>query len=294
MVLKVLDLARKRATTFVELTSGSGPTFTRYTDADQDTTFEGNVYLSRPTMEVKLAPYTGMLKESSPRITLPSDTFIDALSEGQAHAPVTIRVVVSLESDNPGSPTDDVQELFKGLVAITTRNISGRLNQVTLKCVTWKQESDRPCGLQANPQCFWKFQGRGCVVDSPPGSLSFISAVTPTVPATRAPTVLSISGELLTLTASPTGGPFTDQIFHRGFFEFDGLSIGIREWAVGTDTQFLLERPAPDSWVGQVVTLHQGCDKTLLTCQNRYANDDFFGGFGVAIRDYNPIFEVRD
>lgn len=295
MVLKVLDLASKRATTFLELSYGSGPTFVRYTDADQDTTFETNLYLSRPTMKIKLAVYSGMLKEQHPKITVPADTFLDALSEGQSHAPVTLRIVVSLESDTPGSPVDDVQELFRGLVAVSVRNASGRLNQVTLKCVTWKHESDRPCGFQANPQCFWKFQGRGCIVDSPPGSGSFISAVTPTVPATQAVTVLSIVRDLLTLTADPPGGPFSDLIYHRGFIEFDGLRLGIREWdGFGNVRQFLMERPAPDSWVGQGVSLHQGCDKSLLTCQNRYANDAFFGGMGAGIRDYNPVFEVRD
>ena len=295
MVLKVLDLARKRATTLVEFSHGSGPTFTRYTDADNDVVFEANTYLSRPTMDVKLVPYTGMLNESPILITLPSDSFTDALSQGEAHAPVTVRVVVSLGSDTPGSPVDDVQEMFKGLMSISIRNISGKQGQVGLKFVTWKQESDRPCGLQANPQCYFEFQGRGCVVDSPPGSGSFISAVTPIVPATRAVTVDTIVGTVLTLTVSPPGGPFTDLLFHRGFFELDGLKIGIREWDPVTDDKvFLLERPAPSSWAAAGLTLHQGCDKSLLTCQNRYANDAFFGGFGVGIRDYNPIFEVRD
>ena len=91
MVLKVLDLARKRAVTLAEFSHGSGPTFTRYTDADNDVTFESNVYLSRPTMEVRLASYTGMLNENPVLITLPSDSFTDALSQGEAHAPVTVR-----------------------------------------------------------------------------------------------------------------------------------------------------------------------------------------------------------
>lgn len=292
---KVLDLARKRSTTFVELSHGPGPTFIRYTDVDEDTTFEGNVYLSRPTMAVKLIPYTGMLVEKSLKITLPKDSFTDTLSSGEAHAPVEIRVVASLESDTPGTPVDDIQELFKGRLAVTIRNAGGKLDQIVLKFVTWKQEAARPCGFQANAQCYFQFQKRGCIVDSPPGSGTFISAVTPTIPATRTGVVASVSGHSLTLSVSPTGGPFTDSIFHRGFFELDDLKIGIREWdPLVDDKVFLLERPAPAAWASQSPTLHQGCDKSILTCANRYSNGDFFGGFGVGIRDYNPLFEVRD
>lgn len=292
---KVLDIARKRTVTFVELTYGSAPTFTRYCDADENTTFEGNVYLSRPTMAVRLVPYTGMLVEKSPEIILPKDTFTDELTDGRSHTPVTIRIVVSLESDVPGTPVDDVQELFKGLVSITIRNKAGRPDQMALRCITWKHQSDRPCGFQANGQCFFRFQERGCVVDSPPGSGSFISAVTLTTPAVRLVIVSAVVDLALTLTGSPSGGPFADLIFHRGFFERDDLKIGIREWdPVADDKVFLLERAAPPDWSGQVVALHQGCDKSLLTCQNRYSNDDFFGGFGAGIPDYNPIFEVRN
>lgn len=295
----VLDLAAKRATTFVEISYGSPVVFQRYTDADEDTVFETNTYTSRPSLEVTIPPYTGMLTENSPIVIIPLavsgviDTFVDEISNGRAFAPMTVRVVVSLEADPPG-PIDRLQELFKGVVTITIRNHQGRLDQVALKCVTFKQESDRPCGLQANPQCYYRFQGRGCVVDSPPGSMSYISAVTPVLPATRSPTVLSIVRDLLTLTAAPTGGPFTDTLFHRGFFERNGLEVGIREWAFGAPAVFLMERPPPAEWVGNTVTLHQGCDKTILTCANRYSNDSFFGGFGVGIRDYNPVFEVRD
>lgn len=292
---KVLDLARKRSTTFVELSYGTAPTFVRYTDVDQDTVFEGNTYLSRPTMAIKLPPYTGMLVEKPLRITLPSDTFIDALSKGEPHAHVSVRVALVLESDTPGVPSDDVQELFLGLVVVTVHNVGGKLNQAQIRCVNWKHEADRPSGLQANEQCYFRFQRRGCVVDSPEGSGTFISAVTPTSPATRSVTVLSISSHVLTLTASPSGGPFTDRLFHRGFFELDELRLGIREWDPGADDKvFLMERPAPSSWVGELLTLHQGCDKSILTCELRYANNDFFGGFGVGIRDYNPLFEVRD
>ena len=295
MAPRVLDLARKRATTFVEFSFGTGPTFVRYTDVDQDTSFEGNSYLSRPTMQVKLPTYTGMLEEKPLKITLPKDSFIDPLSNGQAFTPVTVRVVTSLESDTPGSPVDDIQELFKGDVTITILNVGGKLNQVTLKCINWKHQTDRPSGLQANAQCYFLFQGRGCAVDSPPGSGIFISAVTPTSPATRAVTVDTIVGTILTLTASPSGGPFVDPIFHRGFFELDGLKIGVREWdPVSDDKVFLLEKAAPVTWVGSGLTLHQGCDKSQLTCRLRYANEAFFGGMGVGIRDYNPIFEIRD
>lgn len=290
----VLDIAAKRAITLVEFSFGSGPTFVRYTDVDGDVTFETNTYLSMPTMEIRMAPYTGLLKERPVEITLDSDAFTDPLSLGEAHAPVKVRVVVLLESSNPGTPPDQVMELYKGQVSITIRNASGNADRIKLKCTMWKQESNRPSGLQCNSQCFYQFQGKGCVVDSPPGSLSFISAVTPSIPATVVVTALTVLGTLLTTAADPPGGPFTDDLFHRGFLEFDGLKVGIREWNRPANIrEFLLEKPAPSSWVGQVLTLHQGCDKSILTCENRYANGDFFGGMGIGIRDYNPIFEVR-
>lgn len=300
MALITPDLAKKEAVTFVEMFYGSSPTYVRYCDADEDTTFESNTYTSRPDLEVVLPTYTGMMQEKTCDVVLPivtagvTDSFVNNVSGGRAFSPITVRVVVRLVSYTPGSPVNYTQELFYGRVGISVRNYRNRKNQVALKCVTWKQESDRPCGFQANPQCYFQFQGRGCVVDSPPGSGTYISAVTPSSPASRAVTILSISRDLVTLTATPSGGPFTDYLFHRGYMELDGLKIGIREWDYASPTQFLMERPPPSSWSGAGVNLYQGCDKTLLTCMNRYGNDDFFGGFGAGIRDYNPVFEVRD
>ncbi len=293
----VLDLAKKRASTFLEFSHGSSPTFVRYVDEDEDVTFEGNVYSAQPNFEIDLAAHTGFLEEDLTVVVMPLDSFTELLSNGQPHAKVSIRIVVVLESDTPGSPADQVLEMFKGTVTIAIRNYQRKAGRVGFKCATWKHDCARATGIPATKECAWRFQGYGCVV--PDGVGGFTSTVTPSSPATQAPTLLTISLNKVTVDAV-AGAPFLDllgnptNLFHRGFMEFDDLKIGIRKWATTTPLDFHMEKPPPDNWIGQVVTLHQGCDKSVDTCFARYLNNKWFGGMGIRIPDYHPIFEQRE
>jgi len=177
-------------------------------------------------------------------------------------------------------------------MSITTLNAGGKQDMVVLKCVTWKQSSNRPCGMQANAQCFWKFQGPGCVVYEE-GGPTILSNVTPASPAGETVTVSGILGNIMQVTTPNNVGP--DPVYHRGYFERNGLKISIQGWDPSVDVNdFVLVKAPPQAWLTQQINLHQGCDKTITTCVSRFDNENQFGGFGISVQDYHVVTQIRE
>ena len=296
-----LDLATKTQITFVDIRHNIPPApgpivFELYCDADTDQTIGGfpSPFKATPSMKVKMHEYRGGMSEESPTLVLPKDTFLDTLSNGEPHVPVSCTIFQVLTGIGVA---DQTMWLFAGDVALTIRNYQGNDDHVGLKFSTWKQESARSVGFPANPQCLWTFRGFGCVEEDPLNPGTFLSNVTPTnfpVGANFNGVVNSINQNVITIASlGGGGGPPADDVLHRGIAQFGGLSIGIRDWDLATPLTIHLERSAPASWLGQTVEFLFGCDKTYLTCENRFANTRQFGGFGMGFRDYNPLFEIR-
>jgi hypothetical protein len=86
-------------------------------------------------------------------------------------------------------------------------------------------------------------------------------------------------------------GTHSDKYWHRGYASRDGIDIGIRDWSSGTPTRFIFVREVPADWVGQSVVVTPGCDKTPGVCNARWSNLARFGGAGIAIPPYHPVFE---
>jgi hypothetical protein len=83
-----------------------------------------------------------------------------------------------------------------------------------------------------------------------------------------------------------TGGVCTPLGGDTGYFDFgvitftsgnnDGLSMEVRSYVVG---QITLQLPMPYACqVGDTYTMHAGCDKSVTTCHDRFANVVNFRG----------------
>jgi len=287
-MVRVLDLAKKVNRTIVEFEHGDSAArvFERYTDDSEDFTFLGEVYSSTPSMEIAIPTLTGALEEDRYRIVLPDDAFTIALSNGQPHAPVIVTVREILD-DPDGVEPQETLTFLRGDVDAAIRNYQGRSDRVALECTGVKNRISIPTGLQANSQCPWTFQARGCII--PDGVGGFLSAVTPTVPPRESATVVSVVSRLVTIDVI---GVFTDKFFHRGFLEVEGLRITVRDWNDASPLVFQMVKEPPQSWIGKIVSIQPGCDKHINVCRIRWANETAFGGFGFAIPSHHPNFEA--
>lgn len=260
-----------------------GATTTRYTNWSSGDVedADSNAYESVVSMEVKLPAFTGLLDDKVCTIELPSNTFTDALSQGEPHAPVDITIRgVSAGFDAPldaQTGADAYQEdyLFRGRLSRAYRNINGRTDSVRLEAVGLKGRLRVPLGMAATPKCRLPFASTPCGVD----------------PAPFEQTVTCEAIEGVKITVGPAFSDEGDRAYHRGYVSRNGLHIAIRNYnaAVAVDVIYLAKQP-PAEWLNEDVVVHPGCGKTLTECQF-WANEEHFDGTGVKIPNFNPHFE---
>lgn len=260
---------------FVELKYGdpAAPTFLRLTDWSADLTFQSLTYTSQPEMKIENLEISGIFDDRTVELTLPlvAGGFTDRVANGAKHSPVYVTIWEKLFSTSGGS--DQVLTLFSGKINRVIRNFQGRPNFVMLEFKSTKQRLDVPMGLVATHQCQWSFGGRGCgvTVTTSTGTMTAFSGKTATI--------TGLSGQ-------------ADRFWHRGFVEKDGIRIEIRDWVNGTSFE-LMQEPPPE-WAGASVKVYAGCDKSIETCRARWNNEANFSGFGYAIPNYSPNYEIVD
>jgi hypothetical protein len=236
-------------------------------------------YSSVSSMEVDLPALTGTLKESSAKLTMPEDAFLQSISEGYAVGPVFCDIFERSRSlEAPISGTGD-ECLFRGRVFRTTRNYRGRAGSVHVELKNWKSLLDSA----ANPgsmtvSCNWPFLRGGCLTGLNPNNFTTVGGID------------SVSGKVVTCT-TPSIIAEADYFWRRGSITVDNVVIDIREWRSSDPTKFYLVREAPASWAGSSATFVAGCDKSLTNCI-RHDNEEYFLGPGYATPDYLPITET--
>lgn len=250
----------------------ASPTVQRYTDETNEIIFSDGTYSSVPEMEIKLPPQTGVLDEKPMEITLPvSLAFASNLSSGRPHSPIRVRVWENSIGEGEEFVTSEL--LLIGWVHIIVRNPGGRPSVVRLDCINVKALLNAPLGVRANHTCDNTLGDAVCQVD--------ISSLEETG------TVSAINGKKVTITGlSHTA---SDRYYDRGYVEYDGLRLGIREYTTGND--FELRREPPAAWLNEDVTVVPGCDGTIEKCRNQYSNEGQFLGPGYAIPAYQPELE---
>lgn len=226
------------------------------------------VWTAVPAMKIEFSKQHGGVEDAPVTIFMPADLDpATGLISGVPFADVDVLI----EEMEPGND-DTLRPIFYGRVTEATYNPSGMQSTARLKVSGLKTALDVPCGAAITNTCIWLFGDASCQVDVDALKVSA--------------TVNAIDGSVVTLSvAGPSAG-----YYHRGWIERDGSRIMIREYTTGND--YTLVRPPPSSWNGQTVTLVPGCDKTKEVCENRWSNLERFGGAGLGIPGYNPIFET--
>lgn len=272
---RAVDTASKDTYVLVRFTYGDpdDPDYIAFTNWTSD--IPGSpVYTSMPTMELTIPENNGILDDRPLDISLPmTNSWFAALVNGEPKSPTYV-VAEEITKPDAGGDTSSKRIFYRGELVRTIKNHQGRSNNSLARFSSIKGRLDIPLGVPANHHCAWTLFGPGCQLPSAGFSDSL--------------TIDTIDGKVLTTTTSSAR---TGKFFHRGYIEYEGVRIGIRDWDDSDpDTFYLLKLP-PASWVGKTATFWAGCDKTLTTCKDRFNWESYFGGMGYAIPAYNPLIE---
>jgi hypothetical protein len=274
-MVRAVDAPSKSTYALVRFTYGDpgSPSYKAFTNWSFD--IPGSpTYVSEPTMEVKPPENDGIFGGKTLDISLPlSNSWFADLVSGTPQALVSVQVE-EITVPDVGGDTSSRRIFFRGEMVRTIKNFQGRGNYSVAKFASIKSRLDIPMGLAANHHCVWTLFGKGCIK----GKTGFSNLLT----------VDTIDGKVLTTTTSPAR---TGKFFHRGYIEYQGLRIGIKDWSDSALDTFYMVKAPPTSWAGKVVTCWAGCDKTITTCRARFANEINFGGLGYAIPSHNPLIE---
>lgn len=282
-----VSLPEKNTYCLVEFAYGdlvNAPRFARYTDFDQPQ----GTFISVPDMEIKLAPNTGGLGDAVSTIELPLDAFTSMLAGG----PRFEVYVFILEVSRSLSGAADASNLavFRGRVTESTKNPDGRAQSVKISAKPAKALLAKPLGLPANNTCVWQLFGRGCSVDGLVRTGHTVSTQITVLPGKK----ITVQSPNSAISAPTSPGGRVDRYFERGYFEKDGLRIGIHRWEQTDPFTFYLRSKPPPDWLlsgAGTILLVPGCHKDIEDCREVWNNEIDFMGFGYAILAYNPIFE---
>jgi hypothetical protein len=245
----------------------------RLVRANDSVTCDGEVYQSAPALEFSEVEYRGGTEPEQVDFSCGSGISpFREMSQG-THAPVTVRIGELDLSDLSEPPN----WLVSGEVSQTTLNSKGRAGTVQVVIRTTKSRlKGLSLGIKATDRC----------------PLFFGSETCGAVPGTVSAVVSSVSGSQLILSSLPndtTKGGWAAGRYHRGRVERNGVRLLIRKHHVGL-SKLTLANLIPPDWVGQSVTVIEGCDKTISAC-SAHGRQSRFLGIGGAMPDYNPIIE---
>lgn len=240
----------------------------RYTTSPVAIDIDDRVYAPLPAMTVDLGKQSGQPKDEPITITLPPVVPFDVMLLGGPHANV---LVLIQEIDITDFTT--ARPIFKGSVVKVLSGKNGRDDVVEVTVNGLRAALDVPLGVPANNTCVWTFGDFSCTKD-----LSALRVTTLGV---------AIAGNVLTVAASANAAPY----FERGYVERNGVRIMIRHQIDASNLQ-LVDVP-PASWIGSSVIITPGCNKSLSDCKTKWSNEAQFGGLGIAIPKYHPIYETQ-
>ena len=231
-------------------------TFSRYTDYTRSVVqglspFESQYeFKSKPQTAVKIPPFTGGFNEQPLVVELPLDTFTDRIGNGEPHSPIDVTVVETTDVPSLDLSAAEMGTLFKGRVSKAVRNHKGRRGIVAVYALNWKARIKAALGIPALNECVWAYGDPKTCQD---------------IPATVSGQVTEIVDNRLTIKKPGGVDPLdavADRFWHRGKIVRDGLAIDVKDWANSfpeNPNHFYLDDYAPQDWLGQAVTVFEGC-----------------------------------
>lgn len=251
----------------------------RYTRWNKDISADGT-FLSLPSLDARFeTALQAGTKDAEVRITMPVGSEpANTLTRPFKHA----RVKVKIEEIVPGDATSR-RVLFYGFVkkAKATSSRTGRMARLTV-CGLKARLPVMRIGMQALSTCVHVFGDELCGFDLAANTLT--GTVTE-LNRDNVPNRIRVS-----FGGSPT---LTNDRFARGFVEFDGLRLGIRQLVspLGAAASFDLRHIPPPEWNGATVKVAPGCLKIIEACRDPFRNrESQFLAPGIAMPSYNPAF----
>lgn len=249
-----------------------------YVRADHDLTIDGQLYTAVPELEITLTEQHGGVEDKPSFIVVPLslDPFDKMIVSEHAEIELTIG-----EADLTDLTTAPFVHLI-GHVVRTKARFRGKTRLMRVE--VWGRKAfmkDVSLGLKATDKCPLIF-----------GDPLICRAIVATVQAT----VSTIAGTELNFSVLPNDtakGVWPDGRYTRGFVQFEGLQLLTLQHEIGAK-QFIMAKSPPQivghSWAGKVVTVFEGCDKTILACE-AHGRQESFLGIGIKMPKYNPILE---
>jgi len=233
-------------------------TYWRYTSAETDQTFNGNIYTALAGIE--RGPIEQTEEDSSMQlsITLPRTIDLAAQFIGSLSP---FPVSVTLWRNHRNEAAGDAKVIWLGEVA----GVTFRDSTLTLLCTT----EETALGGQVGRLTF----SRTCpnmLYDSLCGVVAASHTFNATV------TVKADSGRTITVTGPADLGSSPSHYASGVLFTSLYVSFIISEGAAGV---FTLQTPLPDLIIGQTVSLRRGCNRTASVCNSLFSNLPRFQGY---------------
>lgn len=243
------------------------------TSASQNKAFQGNTYISNPSLDIKIPSSTGLLKEDfcNIRVMRENHPLFSLLTEGVPTPLIHIKVIEVEKSLTSNEFSH--RFLFSGSAVSVTDNIDDTDGLIEIRAKNWKSFLENPMGIITSEFCQHTFGKGGCKAVIEQRDLE----------------VGEITGNSVVHIGTPiTGVP--EGYFIKGFLAFKAVSIDIADWQGNT---FLLKRRPPASWLGETVVAFGGCNQTLAACQDPIRDqEENFLGVGKDMPVHNPLFEI--
>jgi hypothetical protein len=241
-------------------------------------TSDVGAYVTVPSMAVSGMGNSGTLDEKEIQLEFnrDSDPFLDEVSSGMPHAPITLFLAEVWNGIGPSTGTrTQIHALGDYRCERATRNPDRRFGLVRLKFASWKKRMAIQLGIACTPSCQWTLGDKSC-------------AATVNEEAT---VITAINRKRVTTNQASVVEGRTAKLWFPGVMKLGGLSIGIRDWE-NESYDFELRQEPPASWLGQNVIVRPGCEKTLTACQVKFANLTRFGGSGLKVPSYHTVLEA--
>lgn len=267
-VLNPIDSkAASQIATLIEFKYGSTPTIYRYARWTADVTFKGNVYSAVPALEVNYGKQHGGTQD------VPAVVKMSKIEPAASMSTAFPVVKVTIWEVQPGN--DNTAELtWGGTISRVRFNSSGNPEVLEFDVAGKKSRLNVPLGIVIGNGCWATFGGTGCFKDLTPLKQNGV--------------VSSISGQKIVIAGFSTAQG-KETYWRQGSVEFDTLALSIYKH-LPLESAFLLVKPPPAYWVGKTVVVSPGCDHSINDCRF-WDNEEFFGGIGGDMPDYQPNFE---
>lgn len=216
---------------------------------------------------------------------------------------------------NPAAATTYTRTLIAtGTVAKTIARYNKRPDMVAIECNRFKIAMQSvTLGVTTSSRCIHRFGDSKCGYSLANATVS--NALVETTSAADIIVRLE-AAEGTTIGSGLTGLANGFPAFQHGFVEYDGLRAFVREhrYETGNATNIYniqsgpvtldtgrrhklsLAFPAPNhpnyNWVNRKIKIVAGCTKNKSACITKWANAQNFGGFGILIPTYNPVWEI--